>query len=179
VHIDDTPPVLGASDAAGVNSAQTFNQWFQDTVGVNESAQERLLFSQDETGAWEFEADDFRPIDGQLLSEGQAGANRNFTLDLDGQFNYSPCTGQFFEFEGDGDALVYVDGKLVLELAGNNAGVEQRVDIDRLNLDPGTTHRLQFFYAQRSCSASSFHVRTSITLDTKYRVEKGTSSFCD
>ena len=179
VHIDDTPPVLGAPDTAGVTSPQSFGQWFQDTVGVNESAQERLLFSMDETGAWEFEADDFRPIDGQLLSEGQAGANRNFTLDLDGQFKYSPCTGQFFEFGGDGDALVYVDGRLVLELTGNNAGVEQRVDLDRLNLNPNTTHHLQFFYAQRSCSPSNFHVRTSITLDTTYRVEKSGWSNCD
>lgn len=179
VNVDDTPPVLGAADTANVTSAQTHGQWYQDVPGVNQSSQGRLLFSKDEAGVWEFEADDFRPIDGELLNEGQAGANRNFTLDLDGRFTYTPCGGQFFEFEGDGDALVYIDGELVLELSGNNAGVRQRLDLDRLGLDPNAPHRLQFFYAQRSCSPSQFHVRTTVTLDTTYQVEKPSISAFD
>lgn len=179
VAVDDNPSVLGAADSAGVSSGSSFGQWFADVPGVNESAQARMLFSKDDAGAWEFETNDFRPIDGELLAEGAPGPNRNFTLDLNGRFEYTPCSGQFFEFEGDGDALVYVDGKLVLELSGNSAGVGQHLDLDRLGLDPATPHTLQFFYAQRSCSPSRFHVRTSVNLDTTYIVKESAVSAHD
>ena len=168
--VNDTPAQLGAADPGAVTGPGTFDQWFKDTPGVNEGAQARMRFAKDAAGAWEFETSDFRPIDGELLSAGQYGANRNFTLDVDGQFIYTPCTGQFLEFTCDGDAMVYVDGKLVLDLIGNNTGVTQYVDLDRLGLDPNQPHTMQFFYAQRSCSGSAFNLRTNVTLNTTYKV---------
>ncbi len=177
--VNDTPAQLGAADPAAVSGPQTFGQWFDDVPGVNMDSQARLLFSKDESGALKFATNDFRPIDGKLLDKGAWGANRNFSMEMDGEFLYTPCSGQFFEFSGDGDAFVYVDGKLVLEMAGNNMGVTQYVDMDRLGLTPGENHKLQFFYAQRSCGTSRFSMRTNVELMTKYEVEAASVALLD
>lgn len=177
--VNDSPAQLGAADPAAVSSPQTFGQWFDNAPGVNMDSQARLLFQKDETGALKFSTNDFHPIDGKLLDKGAYGKNRNFTMEMDGEFRYTPCSGQYFEFSGDGDAFVYVDGKLVLEMAGNNMGVSQYVDMDRLGLEPGENHELKFFYAQRSCGASRFSVRTSVELMTKYEVEMESVALLD
>ncbi len=177
--VNDTQPVLGAMDAGKVTSAGTFDQWFNDAPGTNMETQSRLLFQKAPGGAYEFSSNDFRPIDGKLLGAGETTPNRNFTYEMDGEFVYQPCSGQFFQFTGDGDALVYVDGKLVMELIGAPAGVTQYVDMGRLALDPNQMHRLQFFYASRSCDASHFNVRTNIELQTKYTVEFETVALRD
>lgn len=177
--VSDTPVQMGAPDAAGVTSAQTFDTWFNDVPGVNMNTQARLVFEKQPDGALEFSDTDFRPIDGRLLDAGSTAPNRNFTFEIDGGFTYQPCTNQFFQFSGDGDAFVYVDGKLVMELAGNNSGVTQYVDLDRLGLDPGSEHKLQFFYASRSCSPAGFNVRTNVELRTQYTVEASTVAMRD
>ncbi len=177
--VNDSPAQMGTADPASVASPQTFGQWFDDVPGVNMDSQARMVFSKDASGALKFSTNDFRPIDGKLLDQGAYGANHNFTMEMDGGFYYTPCSGQFFEFSGDGDAFVYVDGKLVLEMVGNNMGVTQYVDMDRLGLEPGEEHKLQFFYAQRSCGASRFSVRTNVELMTKYEVEMEAISLLD
>ncbi len=177
--VDDTPAQFGSADPGAVSSAASFETWFQDTPGLNMESQARLLFQQQPGEALTFSSDDFRPIDGQLLGAGTWEPNRNFTIEMDSEFTYTPCSGQFFEFSGDGDAYVYIDGKLVMELAGNNTGMKQYVDFDRLGLDPAQPHTLQFFYAQRSCSPSKFNVRTNVELRTKYTVEYETVAIMD
>ncbi len=172
--LGDREAQLGAPDTGNVSSASSFADWFRDAPGVNQSAQARLLFRQDEAGAYAFSSADFRPIDGKLLAAGEPGPNRNFTYELDGEFTYAPCSGQFFQFSGDGDALVYVDGRLVMELAGHGTNVTQYVDLERLGLSAGEPHRLQFFHASRSCGGTRFEVRTNIELRTTYVVELGT-----
>ena len=90
-----------------------------------EELSELMRFTRDATGAWGYSDTDFRPIDGELMGSGQYTPNRNFTLDLDGRFTYKACTGQFVEFAGDGDAMVYVDGKLVVDNRGQHGKSEQ------------------------------------------------------
>ncbi len=177
--IDDTPIQLGSADPGSVANGQSFDTWFKDTPGVNMESQARLLFQKQLGGDLTFSSDDFRPIDGQLLGAGTWEPNRNFTLEMDGEFTYTPCSNQYFEFSGDGDAYVYIDGKLVLELAGNNTGMKQFVDFDRLGLDPAQPHTIKFFYAQRSCSPSKFKVRTNVELRTEYVVEYETVAIMD
>ncbi len=179
VVVNDTPAQMLLADSAAVSSAASFDTWFNDTPGVNMDAQARLLFQKQPGDVLTFSSDDFRPIDGELMGANTWEPNRNFTLEMNSTFTYNKCTGQFFEFTGDGDAFVFIDGKLVLEMAGNNSGVKQHVDIDRLNLDPAKEHTLQFFYAQRSCSPSKFKVRTSVELRTEYTVEAETVAIRD
>lgn len=172
IAVHDKAAQFGAADLAGISSAATFKQWFRDVAGVNQGIQARMRFTQNASGTWEFTDSDFRPIDGQLLSAGQYGANRYFTLALDGQFEFVSCSGQYFTFTGAGDAMAFVDNKLVLELMGNNAGMGQYVDFDRLGLNPDEKHTFKFFYAQRSGSGAGaeFGMRTNVTLDTTYNV---------
>ncbi len=177
--LGDHAAQLGAPDTGNVSSASSFADWFRDVPGVNQGAQARLLFQKEPGRAYEFSSSDFRPIDGKLLDAGSSDANRNFTYELDGGFTYVPCSGQFFQFSGDGDAFVYVDGKLVMELAGHGAGVTQYVDMERLGLSAAEPHRLQFFYASRTCGGTRFEVRTNIELRTTYVIEFGTIAVWD
>ena len=113
--------------------------------------------------------------DGEYVdSEGetQQGAgykNRNyhFTYELHQQFTYKG--GEVFEFVGDDDVWVYINGKRVIDLSGVHKPETARVTLDaakaaELGLEVGKNYSFDFFFAERNFSGSDFTITTSLDL---------------
>ena len=162
--INDTAGAKGANSSGGIVSAASFVNWYTDVLGTNMSMNYNLVLTKNSsTGLYEYLNDNFNPIDNILYgNEGQAH-NYYFTYMVDVKFTHKACSGTFLEFKGADDAWMFVDGQLAMDLGGVVPGTSQRVDMDRLNLVDGRTYTMQFFYAQRNASVSSFRMRTNLS----------------
>lgn len=176
VQIADTAAQFGTANGGGVSSGTTFSQWFTDAIGENASRRQKIEMARGADGTYSYYTEDFTPIDGALYGNQGLEHNRGFTYTIDAGATYSKCGGQFLEYTGTGDAWVYVNGKLVLDLGGTHANASQYVDFDRLGLADNSPMRIQIFYAQRTSSDAAFGLRTNIVLNSTTAVNVPTVS---
>jgi fibro-slime domain-containing protein len=72
---------------------------------------------------------------------------------------------------------VYIDGRLVIDLAGVIPGGDQLIQLDRLDLTDGESYVLKFFYAQRQMTDTSFELETNAVLLPPVLTASGTAGF--
>ena len=127
-----------------------------------------IMRRNEDTQSWRYRSEDFRPIDGDLYSASVPhDRNGSFTLVANAAFDYEACTERFFELAADGDAWVYINGKLALDMGGMLRGDRQLLELDRLeDLETGPDNRLQIFFAHRSEDAAHFEIHTNLHLRT-------------
>jgi fibro-slime domain-containing protein len=157
--LDGKPVYTGASPTT--HTAAEFNQWFNNTAGVNASAP--FTITLDDTGhpgTFTYVNGNFFPIDGLLFGNQGAAHNYAFTYELHTVFNFQ--TGQEFTFTGDDDVFVYINQQKVIDLGGVHPSESATVSLNTLGLTPGTNYNLDVFFAERHTSASSFRIDTSI-----------------
>ncbi|MFG0283837.1 MAG: hypothetical protein ACF8R7_05400 [Phycisphaerales bacterium JB039] len=162
----DSVPSYGLPHDGAITSEAWFQTWFNTVSGQN-AASGRILVMRDlGDGSWRFRSADFRPIDGALYgSATPAQRNGSYTVTVDAGFTAIDCGGQFIELAADGDAWLFVDGELAMDLGGLMPGDRQRLELDRLELTPGP-HRLLLFFAHRTEEAAAFELRTNMQLNT-------------
>ena len=92
----------------------------------------------------------------------------NFSLECHGTFTYYRDKDLFFEFNGDDDVYLYVNGVCVLDIGGGHRPANQRiklndyVDHNLLQLADGENYAFDFFYLERHGTGSNLRIETNM-----------------
>ncbi|HSC86086.1 MAG TPA: fibro-slime domain-containing protein [Polyangiaceae bacterium] len=164
---EDRKPVFkGPADT--VQSADSFNEWYNSVDGVNVPHLVDLwLEPVGET--FIFDSASFFPLNslGTTGDDDQKYHDGNrflFTTELHTQFEY--MGGETFTFRGDDDVFVYIDGKLAVNLGGIHGPEQGSVDLDTFaaanGLEIGKVYQFDLFQAERKPTGSNFRVETTL-----------------
>jgi fibro-slime domain-containing protein len=149
----DGKPVFAAGGASFSNAAN-FNQWYNNTPGVNMSTSYPLVLTEGAPGVYGFSSSSFFPIDNALLGNQGTAHNYHFTLELHSVFTYQP--GQTFNFTGDDDLWLFINNSLVVDIGGIHSAASGSVNLDTLGLTPGNDYKFDLFFAERHLTQSNF-----------------------
>jgi fibro-slime domain-containing protein len=165
--VNDTAGAKGANSNGAITSPATYNTWFADTLGTNVAMPETIFLADVGSGVYEYTSNAFHPIDGLLLGNEGLAHNQDFTYSFLARFTYDSCAGQYFQFDGDDDAWVFINGGLAMDLGGIACGAAQTINLDRLGLTDGQEYDFLFLFAQRQDNQARFHIRTNLVLTTE------------
>lgn len=106
-----------------------------------------------------------------VLPEGGLLRNYHFTMAGSAAFKYKAGTSSspnIFEFEGDDDMWIFIDGEMVADLGGTHIAAPAKINIDdvakrRGGWDEGSIHTINFYYADRQTDGSNMKLRMALT----------------
>jgi fibro-slime domain-containing protein len=164
-ELGDRAGVINVISDGDVLSAGTFAEWWRDILGTNMSTIQTITMNRNRYGVYFYLADNYRPIEGELLGNEGDVHNYHFTVEMDAKFTYDAAATQWFEIRCTDDAYLFINGRMVIDLGGYGFNKVQFVDLDRLGLEDGRQCRLQLFHAQRQRGLAIFRLRTNIVLE--------------
>lgn len=151
-----TPVITGQS---------SFDQWYRDTSGVNETFEISVTLADAGGGNVVYDSAAFFPIDGMGFGN-SPGQQHNFHFTTEAHVKFGYVAGQKFTFRGDDDLWIYVNGKLALDLGGMHMPIAATIDFDKqaadLGISPGGTYQMDIFHAERHTDQSNFRIETNI-----------------
>jgi len=173
-------PVL-SSNHPFITSSTTFDQWYQDVPGVNIPFIVPVTLDRVGTSNIYSHYDGaFFPLDGRGYGDYSAGHNFHFTCEFKNTFTYQG--GETFDYIGDDDVWVFINGKLAIDIGGVHGAAPGSVDLDAsaayLGLVPGRNYDLTIFQAERHTSASTLQIETSIVLEPAFPNPSTPKQYC-
>lgn len=115
----------------------------------------------------------FAGIDGSGKMSENAYHNYGLSMKIQANFVYVP--GQYFEFLGDDDVWVFIDGRLAVDIGGVHDRRRRAVNLDTIGrrsgdtLVSGESYSFDIFYTERYKVEGNFKMRTSIDLRTSVK----------
>ena len=161
---EDSKPVYAGGSYSTTNE-ENFNQWYNDVPNVNLNKPFSITLTKLDNGLYRYENTNFFPINEQLF--GNEGRNKNFhfTYELHAKFDYNQ--GDEFNFSGDDDVWVYINGHKVIDIGGVHSKKDASVRLDdvveKAELK-SSDNTLAFFFAERHTTQSNFIIETSLKL---------------
>ena len=167
---NDSKPVYGnhPSGTLTTHNAARFNQWFNTVPGVNLAAPITLTLNRLPSGVFSYSNFSFFPIDNRLF--GNQGRNHNFHFCLEIHLRFTYRGGEVFNFFGDDDVWVYINGRRAIDLGGVHTIENATIDLDArasyLGISVGNDYNFDFFYCERHTTQADLKIETSILLYT-------------
>jgi fibro-slime domain-containing protein len=166
---DGKPVYMPAGATLHTNGPTQFAQWYRDTPGVNMTFTKRLALTETTPGRFTYDDSTFYPLDGEGYGNSGRGDdglqhNFHFTTEIHTTFKY--LGGEVFNFNGDDDLWLFINGKLAIDLGGLHPALPGSVNLDAmataLGIQTGRIYPMDIFHAERHTDASNFHVETTI-----------------
>jgi fibro-slime domain-containing protein len=162
-------------------SSDNFYRWWHQVDGQSKAITgQTLRFQKIATGVYQYGGSNVFPLDNiaaaQEFSAGDYNANTrhnfHFTMKTEAPFTVKADGTEEFQFEGDDDVWVFLNGKLVLDIGGVHSAIKASFKINGENnitatvdgksrtltnipLRKGEHAVISFFYAERSTTAAN------------------------
>lgn len=168
---------LGANKKPVFNSDLWFQTWpgstqaeldalFNDVPGINMTTAKELVLAPGDDGFYTYNSNAYFPIDDELFGNEDREHNYHFSLEAHSKFNYRGT--ESFEFSGDDDVWVFIDGVLVIDIGGVHTSatgvvsLPELVEQGKLDIRVGDVVDFDFFFMERRTSQSNLNIRTDI-----------------